>query len=137
MPKLIAECNVRFSSRVATVQANDGFVSLEVKTQNGRTRHTKHKVYYLIAFEGFTWKERFFVLTTPFGFELERGKCYRNDITDPDEWCNCFKIAGDGPPGLWRLIFPMDPDADEDTLLNDDFVQDKMQNVFRSKGLII
>jgi 3-(3-hydroxy-phenyl)propionate hydroxylase len=84
-----------------------------------------------IAFEGFTWAERFLVLSTPFDFEAERGMSFRNYIADPDEWCNCFKVAADGPPGLWRLVFPADPEADEEALLADDFVQEKMQKFFK------
>ncbi|MBT5647741.1 MAG: FAD-binding monooxygenase, partial [Rhodospirillaceae bacterium] len=56
---------------------------------------------------------------------------FRNYIADPDEWCNCFKVAADGPPGLWRLVFPADPEADEEALLADDFVQEKMQKFFK------
>lgn len=84
-----------------------------------------------IDFEGFTWPERFLVLSTPFDFQAERGMSFRNYIADPDEWCNCFKVAADGPPGLWRLVFPADPEADEDALLADDFVQGQMQKFFK------
>lgn len=84
-----------------------------------------------IEFEGFTWPERFLVLSTPFDFQAERGMSFRNYIADPDEWCNCFKVAADGPPGLWRLVFPADPEADEDALLADDFVQAQMQKFFK------
>lgn len=84
-----------------------------------------------IAFEGFTWAERFLVLSTPFDFRAERGMSFRNYIADPDEWCNCFKVAADGPPGLWRLVFPADPEADEEALLADNFVQEKMQKFFK------
>jgi len=58
-----------------------------------------------ITFEGFTWPERFIVLTTPFDFETERGYCYRSYFADPGAWCNCFKVSADGPPGLWRAPF--------------------------------
>ena len=84
-----------------------------------------------IAFEGFTWAERFLVLSTPFDFQAERGMSFRNYIADPDGWCTCFKVAADGPPGLWRLVFPADPEADEEALLADDFVQEKMQKFFK------
>ena len=56
---------------------------------------------------------------------------FRNYIADPEEWCNCFKVAADGPPGLWRLVFPADPEADEDALLADQFVQAQMQKFFK------
>ena len=84
-----------------------------------------------IDFEGFTWPERFLVLSTPFDFQAERGMSFRNYIADPEEWCNCFKVAAEGPPGLWRLVFPADPEADEADLLSDDFVQEKMQKFFK------
>lgn len=84
-----------------------------------------------IDFEGFTWPERFLVLSTPFDFQAERGMSFRNYIADPDEWCNCFKVAADGPPGLWRLVFPADPEADEEALLADEFVQAQMQKFFK------
>ena len=84
-----------------------------------------------IGFEGFTWPERFLVLSTPFDFQAERGMSFRNYIADPEEWCNCFKVAADGPPGLWRLVFPADPEADEDALLADQFVQAQMQKFFK------
>lgn len=84
-----------------------------------------------IEFEGFTWPERFLVLSTPFDFQAERGMSFRNYIADPEEWCNCFKVAADGPPGLWRLVFPADPEADEADLLSDEFVEEKMQKFFK------
>lgn len=83
-----------------------------------------------IAFEGFTWPERFLVLTTPFDFEKERGYCYRSYFADPDEWCNCFKVAADGPPGLWRTVFPANAEVAEESLLGDEVVQARLQRFF-------
>ena len=83
-----------------------------------------------IAFEGFTWPERFIVLTTPFDFAAHRGFCPRTYLADPDEWCNCFKVSADGPPGLWRTVFPTDPAASDDQLLSDDSVQARLQKFF-------
>ena len=59
-----------------------------------------------IEFDGFTWPERFLVLTTPFDFQSERGYCLRNYFSDPVEWANLFKVAGDRGEGLWRVVFP-------------------------------
>ena len=67
-----------------------------------------------IPFEGFTWPERFIVLTTPYDFEAERGYCYRSYFADPGAWCNCFKVSADGPPGLWRTVFPASAEQSED-----------------------
>src|ERR1700754_840020 len=49
-----------------------------------------------IAFEGYTFPERFLVLTTPFDFAGEHGVAYRAYFSDPDEWANLFKVAGGG-----------------------------------------
>jgi 3-(3-hydroxy-phenyl)propionate hydroxylase len=83
-----------------------------------------------IEFEGFTWPERFIVLTTPFDFEAERGYCPRSYFADPDEWCNCFKVSANGPPGLWRTVYPTDPAASDDALMSDGAVQARLQKFF-------
>jgi 2-polyprenyl-6-methoxyphenol hydroxylase-like FAD-dependent oxidoreductase len=83
-----------------------------------------------IAFEGFTWEERFLVLTTPFDFEASRGYCYRSYVADPEEWCNCFKVSGNAPPGLWRTVYPTDPHASDEELLSDAAVEARLQKFF-------
>lgn len=83
-----------------------------------------------IEFEGFTWEEQFLVLTTPFDFESNRGYCFRSYFADPEEWCNCFKVAGEGPPGLWRTVFPTRPQQTEAELLSDEASQARLQRFF-------
>jgi len=83
-----------------------------------------------IAFEGFTWPERFIVLTTPFDFESSRGICPRSYFADPTEWCNCFKVSADGPPGLWRTVYPASPDVADADLMSDAAVQARLQKFF-------
>jgi 3-(3-hydroxy-phenyl)propionate hydroxylase len=83
-----------------------------------------------IAFEGFTWPERFLVLTTPYDFEAERGFCYRSYFADPGAWCNCFKVSADGPPGLWRTVFPAGAEQSEMDILSDAGVQARIQSFF-------
>ena len=84
-----------------------------------------------ISFDGFTWPERFIVLTTPFDFEAGIGCCPRSYFADPEEWCNCFKVSGHGPPGLWRVVFPTNPDSADEELISDEAVQTRLQNFFR------
>jgi 3-(3-hydroxy-phenyl)propionate hydroxylase len=70
-----------------------------------------------IEFEGYTWPERFLVLTTGFDFQAEWDCSFRNYIADPDEWVNLFKVAGDDGRGRWRAVFPTTPDeSDEEAL---------------------
>src|ERR1041385_3302797 len=71
-----------------------------------------------IPFEGFTWPERFIVLTTPFDFEANRGYSYRSYFAEPGSWCNCFKVSADGPPGLWRTVYPTEPPATDEALMS-------------------
>jgi 3-(3-hydroxy-phenyl)propionate hydroxylase len=138
--------NVELMFGHATVdvrQSADG-VSLDVR---GATGITTHRGAYLIgadggrstvrkqcgiAFEGFTWPERFVVLTTPYDFEAERGYCYRSYFADPGAWCNCFKVSADGPPGLWRTVFPTEPAETDDDVLGDAGVQARLNKFFPS-----
>jgi len=83
-----------------------------------------------IPFEGFTWPERFIVLTTPYDFEANRGYCYRSYFADPGAWCNCFKVSADGPPGLWRTVFPTDTSQSEEELTSAASAQTLLQKFF-------
>jgi 3-(3-hydroxy-phenyl)propionate hydroxylase len=135
---------VLFGHEVTDVVANDRSVRLTVRGPGGTSTHVG--AYAIgadggrstvrkqcgIAFEGFTWPERFIVLTTPFDFAAQRGYCYRSYFADPEEWCNCFKVAADGPPGLWRTVFPASGEVSEDELLGDDAVQARLQKFFPS-----
>src|SRR6185295_6597547 len=85
-----------------------------------------------IAFDGFTWPERFIVFTTPFDFEKNRGYCPRSYFADPGSWCNCFKVSAEGPPGLWRTVFPTDSTQPEADLTRDEAAQALMQKFFPS-----
>ena len=58
-----------------------------------------------VEFEGFTWPERFLVITTAFDFAAALGCCYRNYMAGPEEWTNLFKVAGDDLKGRWRAVF--------------------------------
>ncbi|MBI2186919.1 MAG: FAD-dependent monooxygenase [Acidobacteria bacterium] len=144
--RALPNVEVLLSREVVDVTQNDRAVSVSVRGPDGVRRH---EGAYLIGadggrsivrkqcgipFEGFTWEERFLVLTTPFDFEASRGYGYRNYLADPEEWCNCFKVAADGPPGLWRTVFPTDPQRSEEELLGDGAVQARLQKFFPSGG---
>jgi 3-(3-hydroxy-phenyl)propionate hydroxylase len=129
--KGMANAEVLFGHEVTGMEQDERSVTVEV---NGK----RHRGAYLIgadggrstvrksagiSFDGFTWPERFIVLTTTYDFARERGYCPRSYFADPEQWCNCFKVAADGPPGLWRTVFPTDPDASDDALMSDEGVQ--------------
>jgi 3-(3-hydroxy-phenyl)propionate hydroxylase len=70
-----------------------------------------------IEFEGYTWPERFLVLTTMYDFQRAFDCSYRNYMADPAEWVNLFKIAGDDMRGRWRAVFATRRDeTDEEAL---------------------
>jgi 2-polyprenyl-6-methoxyphenol hydroxylase-like FAD-dependent oxidoreductase len=136
---------VLFDHEVIDVAQSADAVTVQVRGPSGAI--TQHTGAYLIgadggrstvrrrsgiAFEGFTWPERFIVLTTPFDFEAERGYCYRSYFADPGAWCNCFKVSADGPPGLWRTVYPTDPAQSEEEILSDAGVQARIQSFFPS-----
>jgi 3-(3-hydroxy-phenyl)propionate hydroxylase len=142
--RALPNVEVMFDHRVTDVAQDDGAVTVMVAGPEGEE---KHSGAYLIgadggrsavrkacgiAFDGFTWPERFIVLTTPFDFEAQRGYCPRSYFADPDEWCNCFKVSANGPPGLWRTVYPTDPALSEDALMNDAAVEARLQKFFPS-----
>jgi 3-(3-hydroxy-phenyl)propionate hydroxylase len=140
--RALPNVEVQWDQRVTAVTQDAAGVSVTVTGAAGESRHSG--AYLIgadggrsvvrkacdIAFEGFTWPERFIVLTTPFDFEKERGYCPRSYFADPEEWCNCFKVSASGPPGLWRTVYPTDPQASEDALLSDEAVQARLQKFF-------
>lgn len=70
-----------------------------------------------IEFEGFTWPERFVVITTTFDFE-QLGFAYSSYTMDPIEWAATFKVPGDDQRGIWRCVFPAKADEIESELLD-------------------
>ena len=142
---LYPNVEVLFDHEVVDVAQSADAVSVQVRGPSGAV--SQHSGIYLIGadggprtarrrsgiqFEGFTWPERFIVLTTPFDFESERGYCYRSYFADPGAWCNCFKVSADGPPGLWRTVYPTDTAQSEEDILSDAGVQARMQSFFPS-----
>jgi 3-(3-hydroxy-phenyl)propionate hydroxylase len=119
------------SSATVTVRGPDGSKTHKgayvIGADGGRSTVRKQSG---IAFDGFTWPERFIVFTTPFDFEANRGYCFRSYFADPGAWCNCFKVSADGPPGLWRTVFPTDSTSSEEELTSDTAVQALMQKFF-------
>ncbi|MEV0072569.1 FAD-dependent oxidoreductase [Amycolatopsis sp. NPDC050768] len=89
----------------ATVHTADGPIEADFVLGSDGGRSTVRKALG-IEFEGYTWPERFLVLTTLFDFQSELDCSYRNYWADPREWVNLFKVAGDDGKGRWRAVFP-------------------------------
>src|SRR5262245_19515647 len=142
----LPNAHVHFSARVTAAESADDRVHVTVETAGRSQRLTGS---YLIgadggrstvrkalgiAFEGYTFPERFLVLTTPFDFAAERGCGFRSYFSDPDEWANLFKVAGNDGRGLWRVVFPTRPGESDEDVLNDESVQRRLHKFFPKPG---
>jgi len=109
---------VRLGAGVVDVTQDGGSVSVEVAGPDGDERHAFEYIIGCdggrstvrkcldIEFDGYTWPERFLVLTTLFDFQAALGCCTRSYISDPEEWTNLFRVMGDDLKGRWRAVFP-------------------------------
>jgi 3-(3-hydroxy-phenyl)propionate hydroxylase len=88
-----------------------------------------------IEFVGFTYPEKFVKIGSDFDFlEAGQAKCIRNFFSDPDEWCNLFKVNGYGPPGIWRTVFPTRVDETDEECLSHEAIQGRLQKFFPKDG---
>jgi 3-(3-hydroxy-phenyl)propionate hydroxylase len=84
-----------------------------------------------IEFQGFTFPEKFIKIGTTFDFmSVGRNYVYRNYFSDPDEWCNLFKVRGDGPPGVWRCVFPCRVDETDEEALSPKGLEARLHKFF-------
>jgi 3-(3-hydroxy-phenyl)propionate hydroxylase len=131
MSRDLPTLDIRTETEVLTCWQSADTVEVEVERPDGTRERVKGR--YLIgadgarstvrreagiAFEGFTYGERFMIIGTPYDF-AQAGYAYRNYISDPVEWYNLFKISWKGPPGVYRLVVPasLDEALDEDRIL--------------------
>jgi 2-polyprenyl-6-methoxyphenol hydroxylase-like FAD-dependent oxidoreductase len=72
-----------------------------------------------IEFEGFTWPERFLVVSTPFDFAAVIPRLASvSYVADPDRWHFLLRI-----PDLWRVMFPIAPEVSDEMALEHDYAQ--------------
>jgi len=82
-----------------------------------------------VEFEGFTWPERFVVVSTTEDF-ARHGFTANAYVADPDQWAAVFQMPDAGPPGLWRMAFPVPPEEPDDVTLAEEMVERRMQYFF-------
>jgi 3-(3-hydroxy-phenyl)propionate hydroxylase len=139
---------VRFSAKLVGLAQTADNVEAAISNEAGETETLRAR--YLvgtdggssavrklaaIAFEGFTWPERFIKIGTTFDFGATGGGfCTRNYFFDPDEWLNLFKVKGYGPPGIWRGVLPI-PEAETDAeALRMENIQRRLQRIHHKSG---
>jgi 3-(3-hydroxy-phenyl)propionate hydroxylase len=75
-----------------------------------------------VEFEGFTWPERFLVVSTPFDFHgVIKDLVSVNYVADPQRWHFLLQI-----PGIWRIMFPIAAGESDALALSSDFAQSLM-----------
>lgn len=78
-------------------------------------------------FEGFTWPERYFVISTTRDF-APYGWAKNAYCADPDEWVALFKMPGDpGTDGLWRVVVPVDDTTADEVLTAPEALEARLQ----------
>jgi 3-(3-hydroxy-phenyl)propionate hydroxylase len=83
-----------------------------------------------VKYDGLTYPELFLVASTTFPFEEHFDDLsWVNYVSDPEEWCVMLKTVD-----LWRVLIPAPLDADRDTLLSDEFIQDRLQHLVKKDG---
>lgn len=83
-----------------------------------------------IEFEGYTWPERFLVITTTFDFQSAIGCSIRNYMAGPDEWTNLFKVAGDDLKGRWRAVFNTRQDETDEEAVSEAAVRARLARCY-------
>jgi 3-(3-hydroxy-phenyl)propionate hydroxylase len=84
-----------------------------------------------IAFEGFTWPERF--LVTNIALDLEAlGFARTNYVADPERWAVVLKLSDADGRSLWRVTYPTDPEQPEATVLAEDEVQRRLGEIIQA-----
>lgn len=134
--------DVQLGTRVVAVEQDDRRVTVRAEGPDGPVvvggdwvvgcdggRSTVRKELG-IEFEGYTWDERFVVLTTLFDFHEAMGCSFRSYFADPDEWSNLFKVAGDDMQGRWRVVFPARPGEDDESVLAPSSVRRRLEGIW-------
>lgn len=142
-----SDFDVRFSHRVGAVTEFADHVEVEVEGPHGTQRHTGEYIIGAdggrstirkaagIAFEGFTYEENFVKIATGFDFQSAHPDyAYRNYFSDPDEWCNLFKVRGEAEAGLWRAIFPTRLGESAQDAVSPSGIEARLQKFFPKKG---
>jgi len=126
--------DIAFSSAVRQVDQDSGSVTVTIDRE-GRTdtqtgcwligadgARSDIRRSLAIEFEGFTWPERFLVVSTPFNFHnVIPDLVSVNYVADPQRWHFLLQI-----PQLWRIMFPVSSDESDELALSPGFAQSLM-----------
>jgi len=140
--RAMANADVRLGERVTGISQSNDTVEVATISENlvadyviaaDGGRSTIRKALD-IEFEGYTWPERFLVITTKFDFQAALGCCLRTYMADPAEWTNLFKVAGDDLKGRWRAVFNTREDEKDEEALSDASVRARLSRIYVPEG---
>ncbi len=129
--------DIAFSSPVRHVDQDSGSVTVTVDREGSAEKRIGRWLIgadgarsdvrrsLAIEFEGFTWPERFLVVSTPFNFHSVIPDLVSvNYVADPRRWHFLLQI-----PQLWRIMFPVSSNESDELALSPDFAQSLMATV--------
>ena len=122
---------IEFDAKVVSVTQDDAAVHVALE-RNGRQEsrsarwligadgaRSEVRRALGISFEGFTWPERFLVVSTPYDFRARMPDLVSvNYVADPQRWHFFLEI-----PGLWRVMFPVAEQESDEQALSPEFGQ--------------
>lgn len=76
-----------------------------------------------IDFSGFTWEERFLIVSTHYDMGKAGGFPYRAYLAHPEQWCALIKVPGENDEGVWRGLFPAFSDEPDSVIASDEWIQ--------------
>jgi len=133
----VPEFHIAFASRVEGVTQDARGVSVRISYNGGVTEHrgawligadgarSEVRRALGIEFEGFTWPERFLVVSTPFEFAgVIPQLASVSYVADPERWHFLLRI-----PALWRVMFPIAPEVSDAMALEHDYAQAALASV--------
>jgi len=130
---------LRFGAGVASVEENEAGVTA-ILADGSRIEgshligadgaHSAVRKAMGVEFEGFTWPERFLVLSTDFDFaDAVPGLADVSYYADPEEWFFLLRV-----PGLWRAMFPVAAEVSDETALTPEFAEARMARIIAGRG---
>jgi len=140
--KAFPHADVRYEHELLSFTQDGNSVTAKVKTPSGEqdiigsylvgcegARSNARKTSG-INYSGFTYDEKFLVVSTHFPFEDVFEDCsYVNYVSDPDEWCVILRTEK-----IWRVLFPTKGDEDPDHILSDAFIQERLHHLHDKDG---
>ena len=134
--------DLQFQARVVRVRQDDAGIAAEIERREARTPQSGRWLIgadgarsdvrrsLAIEFEGFTWPERFLVVSTPFDFRtVIEDLVAVSYVCDPQRWHFLLQI-----PGLCRAMFPIAADESDELALRPEFAQSLMAIVVPGIG---